>query len=117
MKKSKITVSVTRLRPERPKREIPDYEYRDDYTRISVGNGNTQLKTISKKMKLIGEDDYGDEEDVFVNGKAGYDRSDSVEVTSLNLSFLLIKTSISYFGILFYSGLFQMVLPVQSQCY
>jgi hypothetical protein len=74
---------VTRLRPERPKREIPDYEYRDDYTRISVGNGDAQLKTISKRMKLIGEDDYGDDdddEDVFFDGKAGYDRSDSVEV-------------------------------------
>ena len=72
---------MTRLRPERPKREIPDYEYRDDYTRISVGNGVAQLKTISKRMKLIGEDDYGDDdEDVFLDGKAGYDRSDSVEV-------------------------------------
>ena len=68
------------MRPERPKREIPDYEYRDDYTRISVGNGDAQLKTISKKMKLIGEDDYADDEDVFIDGKAGFERSDSVDV-------------------------------------
>ena len=71
---------MTRLRPERPKREIPDYEYRDTYTRISVGNGDVQLKTISKKMKLIGEDDYADDDEVFLDGKAGYDRSDSVDV-------------------------------------
>ena len=31
-------------------------------------------------MKLIGEDDYGDDEDVFLGGKVGYERSDSVEV-------------------------------------
>ena len=72
---------MTRLRPERPKREIPDYEYRDTYTRISVGNGDVKLKTISKKMKLIGEDDYGDDdEEVFLDGKASYERSDSIDV-------------------------------------
>ena len=31
-------------------------------------------------MKLIGEDEYGEDEDVFLNGNTGYDRSDSVEV-------------------------------------
>ena len=31
-------------------------------------------------MKLIGEDDYGDDDEVFLDGKAGYDRSDSVDV-------------------------------------
>ncbi|XP_028410132.1 UPF0547 protein C16orf87 homolog [Dendronephthya gigantea] len=72
--------SVTRLRPERPKREIPDYEYRDDYTRISVGNGNAQLKTISKKMKLMDEDVYGDDDDdILINGTVGFERLDSVE--------------------------------------
>lgn len=77
--KNYVSVSVTRLRPERPKREIPDYEYRyrDSYTRMSMGNGDAQLKAISKKMKLIGKGDYdyGDE-DVFLGGKSGYGGSE-----------------------------------------
>ena len=81
---------MTRLRPERPKREIPDYEYRDNYTRISVGNGNTHLKTISKKMKLMDEDDYGDDEDnILINGKNGFERSDSVEVRQFKIAIVL----------------------------
>lgn len=75
---------LKRLRPERPKREIPDYEYRDDYTRISVNGVNSQLKThISKRMKLFEDDDEDDDDDddafSFIDGK-GFERLNSLEI-------------------------------------
>ena len=72
---------LKRLRPERPKREIPDYEYRDDYTRISVNGADSHLKTISKRMKIFDDHDDDEDDDSFaVVDRKGFERSDSLEV-------------------------------------
>ena len=74
--------SLKRLRPERRKGEISDYENRDDYTEISVNGVDSHLKTISKTMKIFHDHDHdGNDESFAVVDRKGFERSDSLEVT------------------------------------
>ena len=99
--KNHDSAPLKRLRPERPKREIPDYEYCDDYTRISM-NGDSQVKTISKRMKFfddVDEDgrDDDDEDDAFANILSGkvFERSDSMEVRPYLMKYCISFTFFS----------------------
>ena len=70
---------MKRLQPERRKRKIPDYEYRDDYICNSVNGVDSHLKAISKRMKIF--DVYDDDDESFaVVDRKGFERSDSLEI-------------------------------------
>lgn len=72
---------MKRLRPERPKREIPDYEYHDVYARASLNGCNTdsQVKIISKRMKLFCENDDDDDDNFSLVSHDSFERSNSIE--------------------------------------
>ena len=85
---------LKRLRPEKPKREIPDYDY-DDYTQLaqaSLNGGEAQPNTFSKR---IFAENYDHDHFRLVSQKA-FERSDSFEVSTTHNQILKNKLLIVY---------------------
>lgn len=90
---------LKRLRPEKPKREIPDYDY-DDFTHLtqaSLNGGELQPNTFSKRIFAENYDhDNFDHDNFSLVRQTTFERSDSFEVSAVHNQILKNKLLIVY---------------------